>query len=142
MTRRNQTILALLVLGLAACASTESYSYKLYPGPERPVEELATVELAGVDFVVIDGLQVNRADYARALLLPGKHRVAINKTFGFSVMVEPSMMGSFESSLEVPLAAGKVYRIKGDRTHGHDYRIYLWVEEEDSGEVVAGQNKP
>ena len=119
-------------------ATVTSYTLVL----SAPIEELAAVELAGVDFVVIDGLQVNRADYTRALLLPGKHQVAINKTFGFSVMVEPSMMGSFENALNVTLAAGKVYSVKGDRTHGHDYRIYLWIEEQESGEVVAGQKKP
>ena len=132
-------------MALAAGCATSSgkeHAYKLYPGPERPVAELATLDISGVDSVTIDKLHVKRWDYETVLVLPGRHEVVTGKGFGFSVMVEPAMYGEFERSLEVDLEAGKVYRVKGDRTHGQGYRVYLWIEDAESGEVIAGEKIP
>jgi hypothetical protein len=137
-----RVLFVIFSLMLAACASTESHSYKLYPGPERAAAELAVLDLSRVDRVTIDGLRINRWDYDRVELLPGAHRIVSVKGFGFSVMVEPAMHGSFERALDVTLAAGKQYKVIADRTHGHGYRVYFWVEEVASGEVIAGERKP
>lgn len=145
MTMRAIPLLCLALLALAAgCATSNGagHAYKLYPGPERPVAELATLDIAGVDSITVDKLQVKRWDYGTVLLLPGKHTVVMGKGFAFSVMVEPAMHGEFERSLEVDLAPGKVYKVMGDRTHGHGYRVYLWIEDAENGEVVAGEKKP
>jgi hypothetical protein len=133
---------AVLALALSACATSNSHTYKLYPGPERPAAELATLDVSGVDSVIIDGLEVRRWDYGTVLLLPGEHQLVSTETFGFSVLVEPAMLGTFESTLDVTLDAGKAYKVIGDRTTGHGYRIYFWVEEAQSGRVIAGEKKP
>lgn len=132
----------MLALTLTGCASADRHTYKLYPGPERPAAELATLDVTGVDSVIIDGLEVSRWDYGTVLLLPGEHQLVSTETFGFSVLIEPAMLGTFESTLDVTLAPGKVYKVIGDRTTGHGYRIYFWVEEVQSGKVIAGEMKP
>jgi hypothetical protein len=137
------TCLAVLALTTACAAtSTESHSYKLYPGPEQLAIELATMDISGIDGIIVDGLQVKSRDYDKVLVLPGAHRVIIEKGFGFSVMVEPAMHGSFETSLEFYVEAGRSYKVKSDRTHGHGYRIFFWIEDVDSGDVIAGEKKP
>ena len=138
--RKLSFILASILI--AACAFQVSHTYKLYSGPERSAEEIATLDLSGVDVITVDGLNVKRMDYARVQLFPGEHRITSAKEFGFSVLVEPSMHGRFERILEVNLEAGKVYKVIGDRTTGHGYQIFFWIEEANSGEVVAGEKKP
>jgi hypothetical protein len=36
------------------------------------------------------------------------------------------------------LVAGHTYIIQADRTTGYGYRMYLWIEDAETGEVVAG----
>jgi hypothetical protein len=137
------TGLAVLAL-LQGCASTagDYHSYKLYAGPERPIAELAILDIADVHAVTVDGLQVTRWDYGTVQLLPGTHTLLIEKGYGFSVMVEPSMHGTFENSLEVEVEAGRTYKVISDRTYGHGYRVYFWVEDAASGDLIAGVKKP
>ena len=40
------------------------------------------------------------------------------------------------------MKAGHAYVLKADRAAGHGYRTYLWIEDTDSGEVIAGTKKP
>lgn len=127
---------------LVGCASTESHTYKLYPGSERPLDELVTLDLSGLDQITIDGLKVNRWEYNQVLLLPGEHQIELAKEFGFSVLVDPAMLRTFGKTLNVNFEAGKTYRLIADRTTGQGYRIFFWIEESDSGQVVAGEKKP
>lgn len=143
-------LIRLLTTGLAvvalvagcATSSSESHSYKLYPGPERPAAELASLDISNVHAVNVDGLQVRSQDYGTVLLLPGRHTLDIEKGYAFSVMVEPSMQGSFEHKLDVDLTAGGTYKVKSDRTYGQGYRVFFWIEDAASGDVVAGVKKP
>lgn len=133
--------LAALVAGCAT-NSGEDYAYKLYPGPQRTAAELVTLDISHVDTITVDKLRVNRWDYGTVHVLPGIHSLRIEKSYGFSVMVEPSMHGSFEYTLDVELEAGKTYKVKSERTHGQGYRVFFWVEDVESDEVIAGVKKP
>jgi hypothetical protein len=116
--------------------------YKLYPGKHRPASELAVVLLNDIPSVSVDGLSVFKTDYQEIHLLPGPHTLAWRKVFGFSVMVEPSMMKEAELALEAGLKAGHAYKLFADRTTGHGYRFYFWIEDAASGEVIGGLKKP
>lgn len=142
---RAKPLICLAVLVLATGCATQSvndYAYKLYAGPERPISELATLDISHVDTITVDKLKVNRWDYGTVHLLPGTHALRIEKSYGFSVMVEPSMHGSFENTLDVELEAGRTYKVKSERTHGQGYRVFFWVEDAASDEVIAGVKKP
>lgn len=131
------------MLGLLwSCASTDDIVYKLYPGPERPATEIVTLKLGNASEVIIDGMKVDRSDYGSVTLLPGRHLIRWNTWFGVSVLVEPSGFATRTAGHGVELKAGHVYILKADRTTGHGYRTYLWIEDADSGEVIAGTKKP
>ena len=116
--------------------------YKLYPGNARPQSGISVVTVGDVPFATIDGLSVNATDYQEIHLLPGLHTLAWRKGFGFSVMVEPSMMKMAETVVSVELLAGHAYKLFADRTHGAGYRFYFWVEDMADGKVVGGTKKP
>ncbi len=116
--------------------------YKLYPGKQRPSNELAVVFLNDIPSVSVDGLSVFKTDYQEIHLLPGRHALAWRKVFGFSVMVEPTMMKEAELALEAGLNAGHTYKLFADRTTGQGYRFYFWIEDVASGEVIGGLKKP
>ena len=151
----------LMALGLAACLggcllvpedktyqaltaqekSTQQV-YKLYPGSKRPPSELAILLMGDVPSANVDGLEVQKTDYQSIHLLPGTHDLSWRKTFGFSVMVEPAMIKTAEHTVSVDLQAGHTYKLFADRTYGTNYRLYFWVQDIASGNVIGGRKKP
>jgi hypothetical protein len=134
---------AIFVL-LSACGGYHSqYVYKLYPGPELPDSDVATLKFGnGVHAVEIDGLKVSSTDYGAIKLVPGVHSIRWEAMFLVSVMVNASGFDSAETNKIASLSAGHTYTIEADRTTGHGYRMYLWIENVETGEVVAGVKKP
>jgi hypothetical protein len=126
----------------AACAATGSYSYKLYAGPTRPVGELALVRMGDAGVAEFDGRVATRADWTDVQLLPGTHTIRWQTEFGVSVMIEPSGFASGGNSAEVTVLAGHVYALRADRTTGFGYRMYFWILDETTGEVITGTPKP
>lgn len=127
---------------VAGCSSAPTAVYKLYPGPPLPSDQIAHLELHEADSAVIDGLSVNRSDYRVVSLLPGLHRVRLKSEHMVSVLIEPSGWAGQASEHSVLLEAGHTYRLRSDRTTGHGYRIFHWIEDVASGDVVAGKKKP
>lgn len=134
--------LAVAVLAGCAAGSTETFAYKLYPGPIRPAAELAILRLGDAQAVEIDGRPVAQGDWTEVHLLPGLHAVRWQTEFLVSVMVEPSGFATGGQEAAVQLEAGHVYVLRSDRTTGLGYRMYFWIEDADDGQVVAGEAKP
>jgi len=134
---------AIIVL-VSACGSYRSdHVYKLYPGPELPDSDVATLKFGnGVYVVEIDGLRVSATDYGEVKLLSGVHTIRWEATFMVSVMVNSSGFDRAEIDNVAILSAGHTYTLEADRTTGHGYRMYLWIEDAKTGEVVAGVRKP
>ena len=57
-------------------------------------------------------------------------------------MVNPAGWDKSNRNVTVNLAPGHVYKLKSERTTGHGYQMYLWVEDLTTGTVVAGVPKP
>jgi hypothetical protein len=128
---------------LSACATTEPVRpYKLYPGPERQLAELAVVQMGQAGAAEFNGRPVSRRDWSEVHLLPGEHTVRWLTQFGASVMVEPSGFATGGAEIRVHLQAGETYRLMADRTTGYGYRMYFWIENATTGTVVAGTRKP
>lgn len=134
----------LVILLLVACASADPRPvYKLYPGPVRPAAELATLHFeAAANAFRVDGLLVERGDWDSVELLPGEYVISWGKTFSVSPLVDPSGMGRAEETVRVELEAGHRYAVCADRTTGKGYRMFLWIEDWSTGEVVGGVRKP
>jgi hypothetical protein len=127
---------------LCGCASLPDESYKLYPGPEKSVEELAVIRLGNAYIVRIDNMSASRSDWAEVHVLPGHHTIAWESNFMVSVMVNSSGWDKRAISMSVDLEAGHIYELKSDRTTGYGYKMYQWLEDLTSGEVVSGKKIP
>lgn len=129
---------------LAACATAPGpvWSYKLYPGPERPVTELAVVRMGEASAAEFNGRPVSSRDWTEVHLLPGEYTVRWQAGFGVSVLIEPSGYATGGRESRVCLDAGQTYRLRADRTTGHGYRMFFWIEDVATGAVVAGTRKP
>ena len=128
---------------LTGCASTNDYVYKLYPGPVLDDSELATIRLDdGVYQMKIDGMTFHRGDYTTAKVKPGEHEIDFTAMFGVSVLVNSNGWDAAGTSEIVNLEAGRTYSAQSDRTTGHGYQMFVWIEDVDTGEVVAGSRMP
>jgi len=135
---------ALLILLLSGCTTLEVY--RAYPGPDLPDAAVATVELKpgifGKPWARIDGVDVDAEKFRSVKLLPGVHRIEWNRTFGVSYLVDPRMFAEYRHSATVTLEPGRTYRLQSDRTTGPGYRVYFWIEDAVTGNVVYGSKKP
>jgi len=136
-----KAMIALTVL-LAGCATTNDYVYKLYPGPELDDSELAIVRLDGVYQMKIDGMSFHWGDYATAKVLPGEHEIDFTAMFGVSVLVNSSGWDAAGTTAVTTLEAGHTYSAQSDRTTGYGYQMFVWLEDVDTGDIVAGSRKP
>jgi len=126
-----------LALGLAiiaqGCATTSAAPpYKLYPGPERPREELAVVlaepRLYSIE---INGLKVHPEDWSEVQMAPGTHLIAF-RVFRCG-WIRCSPCSSF-SAQRATLLPGSVYRFrwKNCTAHLEDLQsrvVATWKEE-------------
>ncbi|MGE5855539.1 MAG: hypothetical protein ACM34C_03160 [Syntrophaceae bacterium] len=136
---------ALLLLSiLSGCAAGSPKGvYRAYYGIEPPESELATLDLgAAYELIIDDRYYVSGRKYGAVRLPAGPHRVWWATSFGVSVMVEPSGQAAFGIVSDVSLEAGHSYRLCADRTTGHGYRVYHWIEDRTAGRVVWGEKKP
>lgn len=134
----------LLLLVLAGCAADgQKGVYRAHYGVEPPASELSTLELgAAYELIIDDKYYVSGRKYGVVRLPAGPHRIQWNTWFGVSVMVEPSGQAAFGIVSDVSLEAGHSYRLCADRTTGHGYRVYHWIEDRTAGRVVWGEKKP
>lgn len=137
-----RAVLLGIVASACATAPEEVHPYKLYPGPERPLAELAVVKLGNAVAAEFDSRLVMRGDWSEVHLLPGEHTIRWQAEFGVSVMIEPSGFATRGSQVVAQLEAGQVYRLRAERTTGPGYRAYLWIEDASTGAVLAGMRRP
>jgi hypothetical protein len=135
--------LVVCIFALSSCGYTNHHIYKLYPGPVLPDSEVATLQFdSGIFEVTIDGMKVKRSDYQEIKLKPGAHEIHWGATFLVSVLIDADGYDRDETTNTVQLKAGHTYTLHKDRTTGHGYEMYLWMTDDTTGEVVAGEKKP
>ena len=140
-------VLGCVLLGLliiSGCAANNPKDvYRAYYGVEPSESELATLDLgAAYELIIDDRYYVSRSKHATVQLPAGAHRIKWAAGFGVSVMVEPSGYAAFDIAAEVSLEAGHTYKFFADRTTGHGYRVYGWIEDRTTGKIVYGEKKP
>jgi hypothetical protein len=134
-------IFFLILLGCAADHPKEVY--RAYSGIEPPENELATLDLgAGYEVIIDDMYYMSRKKYDSVKLIAGVHRIQWTTAFGVSVMVEPSGHVAFKMISNINLEAGHTYKLSADRTTGHGYKVYCWIEDTTTGKIVWGEKKP
>jgi hypothetical protein len=116
--------------------------YKLYPGGALAESEIVKVNLNDAYYAIFDGFKVAKADYQQVLLMPGKHEIRWGNWFAISVMVDPEMLREGGGEAVAELIAGHTYELCADRTTGHGYKMFFWIQDSESGDVIAGTRKP
>ena len=135
-------LLGLLIISGCAAHNPKEI-YRAYYGVVPSEGELATLEMGAAHEIVIDErYYVSGGKYGTVKLPAGAHRIWWATGFGVSVMVEPSGYAAFGMVSDVSLEAGHVYRFCADRTTGHGYRVYTWIEDRTTGRIVYGEKKP
>ena len=140
--RVSRVAIILLAGLLAGCGTLSTEVYRGYSGPDLADDALATVELGSSEWVEIDDVRVKHTEYGSLKLLPGSHHILWGMTFGVSFLVDWRMYVPYEQSATVMLEAGHTYILLGDRTTGPGYRVYLWIEEPATGDVLYGSKGP
>lgn len=135
--------IVIFVFVITSCGLINHHVYKLYPGPVRPDSEVATLQFGtGVFEVIIDGMKINRSDYREIKLQPGEHVMHWEATYMISVYIDADGFDQSSTTNTVQLEPGHTYTLHKDRTTGHGYEMYLWMTDDTTGEVVAGEKKP
>jgi hypothetical protein len=143
MYKKIKYYMMIFVFVVTSCGLTNHHVYKLYPGTVQPDSEVTTLEFgSGVFEVTIDGMKVNRSDYRVIKLQPGEHTLQWGAVFIVSVMIDADGVDQAETTGTVLLKAGHTYTLHRDRTTGHGYEMYLWITDDTTGEIVAGEKKP
>lgn len=134
----------LLLLILAGCAAGAPKGvYRAHYGAVPSESELVTLEPgAAYELIIDERYYVSGRKYGAVRLPAGDHRIWWATWFGVSVMVEPSGQAAFGIVSDVSLEAGHTYQLCADRTTGHGYRAYHWIEDRTAGRVVWGEKKP
>jgi hypothetical protein len=134
---------ALCLFAVAACSAGPNHVYKLYPGPQRAPGEMSIVRIGEIPAARIDHLTVaHSSDWNEVHLLPGEHTIEWGREFHVSVMVEPTGFARGEGRETLVLEPGHIYILKAARTTGPGYRMYFWIKNETTGQIVAGTPKP
>jgi hypothetical protein len=131
------------LLFVSGCASAPKQVYQCYSGMELPESSLAVIEMGYANYLVVDGMYyIESSKYSSAKLLPGDHKLKWSMTFYISAAVDPRMRVESTVTEKVDLLEGHTYRIFSDRTYGHGYRTYTWIEDLKTRKVTAGTKIP
>jgi len=144
---RRHFALGLLALVLSATAAlAEDYvepAARDLAADERAVLRwpcCVTVRVPSIDDVPIDASGSPFAGSGRAVLTPGPHRVVFEATHGGSV-AHCGMYTTRRVTLDLDLGPGRSYLVKSQK-RSVDCSVFLWVEDEASPEILAGEPPP
>jgi hypothetical protein len=134
-------IVLLTILGCSPALQKEPY--RGYYGVEPAESELATLDLGTAAQAIIDDMYfVSGKNYRTVKLIAGMHTIKWVALFGMSVLVEPSGYAAFQVISKINFEPGHTYRFFQDRTTGHGYKVYTWIEDMTTGKIVYGERKP
>jgi hypothetical protein len=98
------------------------------------------VSVPSIDGVPIDASGSPYAGSGRAVLAPGRHEVVFEATHGGSV-AHCGMYTTRRFTLDLDLGPGRSYLAQSQK-RSIDCSVYLWVEDEASPEILAGEPPP
>lgn len=76
--------------------------------------------------------------YNEAHLAPGSHRIEAIRRFAVSMLIVPKGYVDASARLTLKMERGQVYDLHAGRTIGRNFRVFFWIEDAKTGEVVVG----
>ncbi len=140
-----KTLTLLFALLLGGCVGLTPDVYKGYSGEDRPDAEIAIIRGVSAGLYEVEGERLWKKHpdpdkyYNEARMLPGAHTVTLIRQFSVSIWLVPGGRMTVSRSFLVIMEAGHVYELHADRTTGPGFRVYLWIADATTGELVAGQ---
>ena len=137
--------IVMLVCEIAGCAGPAPAVLNAYSGPERADSEIAVIRSVGAAVTMIDGRSIpthpdpKNFYYRDFHVLPGEHEFRVHRVWLASIYVAPSGFIDASRDFTLKVEAGHTYQVLADRTTGHGYRLYFWVEDAAVKAVVAGE---
>ena len=133
-----------LALILSACSAKPEEVYRGYGGPDLPNASLVTVNLKNraIEWVECNDLRVDGKQYGAIKLLPGTYRIRYRATFAVSYAIDSRGRVSREVTATVVLKAGHTYELRAERTTGHGYKLFFWIEDVQETSIIWGEKKP
>ncbi len=93
--------------------------------------------MGDADWVRIDNdLYVESAKYSAIKLRSGTYSIEIGKEFAVSVLVDIRGFAEHSGKVRVQLEAGRLYRLRAERTYGRGYKVFFWIEDVKTGRPV------
>ncbi len=135
-----KTLAILLVVTLSGCSQLSIESLKGYEGNPVSLEEVSTIQLkmGFSSWLNVSKHNITNEEYGEIQLLPGSYALTWGKKFAVSASLVSSGEDIREWSTVLDLKPGQKYTIYCDRTTGHGYRTYSWIEDS-AGRVVWGK---
>lgn len=135
--------LAVFIL-LAGCATSTPDTYVEAGALETSESDIAIVRARTAAFHSLDGQRIKHPSpdkhYDEAKLTPAVHTLTLSRWFGVSVLLVPKgYIDAVSRPLTVELMPGRIYELHADRTTGPGFRIYFWIEDAETKELVAGE---
>ena len=139
--------LTLLILSLFTATLTVTGCGRLTPDVYKPLlgseAPIAIVRAVSASFHEIDGRPLKHPDSSKyfheAHLPPGSHDLSLTSFFMVSALIVPrGYIEPVSTTFTVDMQADHIYELHADRTTGHGFRVYFWIEDVTSQEVVAG----
>ena len=120
-------VLVTVALLVSGCGTVQTYD-----GPKRAAHEVSVLK-TNVGELTLDTTWIGQIDgkelvlaYSVVEIMPGRRSLRVNFKRGFIARSE---------TVPLDARAGRTYRLKGELSSG---KLYAWIEDESTGEVVAG----
>lgn len=121
MKRLLISILSLMILG---CGGV-----KMYPGPERPRDQIAVLEIGAVTVYTVDGVGVKLTGRNTLQILPGEHVLRVShKMEGY---------GPMPVTYTFTAEAGHAYRFDADYQIERSLSWRPWIKDNASGTIIG-----
>lgn len=138
--------LALLILSLFTAMLTVTGCESLTPDVYKPLlssdAPIAIVRAVSASFHEIDGRQMKHPDSSKyfheAHLPPGPHDVSLTRGFFVPGGYTGDFIEPVSKTFTVDMKTDYVYELHADITFEGEGRVYFWIEDATTREVIAG----
>ena len=139
--RLTSLVLSLLtaLLTLTGCTSLTPDVYEPLLGSDAPV---AIVRSVSASFHEVDGRRLKHPDpskyFHEAHLPPGPHDVSLTRGFFVYLGIITDFIVYVSDTFTVDMKADHVYELHADISTERDIRVYFWIEDTKTQEIIAG----
>jgi hypothetical protein len=118
--------------------------WKAYPGPELPKEKIATIKIeqrlfTGIGILKVDGKKPDKIRVEDIIeVLPGEHTLEVTLRSIPGGLLSPT----YKRIITFKAEAGHVYIVSGMKKKWGGKKIWFWIKDMETNEVLDGRKPP